>query len=395
MARFILTDSHIRNGFTGNDFSSYAGIPVEGINILDLPHWDKLLVNAYLRKSEAVERTQALEGKLSDNIKRSSEFQIDYFSSCNQPASYLEHEEIEPVGSTYFNDMLEHGVDATVNAVPGRVFYPGVLSENIVIEKMYEPSAAFVLFYGPTIEAKDYWSLWSGIPKDRLIHFPDDGAHHVIDGLHEMRHLVQMAALPCTDIIQYYCELDSDLFGRSILRQARVGQETLTGYAHVRYLDLLDAEPSHFIAPALEALENGQHPPDFYNVQRAVIEIRLRLMMEVSNTSYATDSDHLKNAIVAFQENAEKTTLSVDRNIGKLSRGFMAWHNAHLYEAPDVVFSLLRRLVEKEVLSDKISKSIAAKMLEAVNYFNPDLASRDSPQKRMISIPGLIPTYGT
>jgi|GEM_PF-5214957 hypothetical protein len=60
MTPFILTKNHVEKGLKSKDFSAYAGIPVVTIDMMRLPHWDKLSSHITLEKAHLSERSRAL-----------------------------------------------------------------------------------------------------------------------------------------------------------------------------------------------------------------------------------------------------------------------------------------------------------------------------------------------
>jgi hypothetical protein len=63
----------------------------------------------------------------------------------------------------------------------------------------------------------------------------------------------------------------------------------------------------------------------------------------------------------------------------------LRWEKAHHHKTPEVVFSLLHKLIEKKVFTDRLSREIAQRIMTAVMHFNPTLIQDNSPERKIVA----------
>jgi hypothetical protein len=412
MAHFALTERHIETKeLSSKDLSVFAGMPVVKFSFSQFSGWETLKREGHLSpaavsvRAKEIEQTLcAKESPFADVLAPESYFSpskklFDYSQIYEaaqsqfpivESSDYLHECDRDPF--EHFRKVIEYGVDAVVNPSAGggsRFVFPGAFSEKQAdVENVFRANAAFMLLYDSENKVtEDFWSSWTGIPRYQLDHSPNDGWHIVADGLHELRHVVQEYS--GGTMLNRGREMDADLFCRAVLRQHNVGEQTRTGWMHARYIDLLSSRENYWIAPTLEALETSaletrQAAPDFDGVSCAVTEIRLRLAMEKNGASCrrsGVDFERVQ-ATPAFSETMSLSDMGMlkkqydEEIVSSYRRGNM----------PADLFSLLFKVIAKRDFSCELTAKIADRILEAANYFAPNLV-RDSALRPTFFIP--------
>lgn len=411
---FELTKKHIADGHLDeSDFASALGRDVTVFFHSEFPHYDQLVHEHTLPQLFLQERARAMHAAFKSagkNLVRDYTLkELDDLTQtlhskilCDKsrlprgllpdPRHGFHHfERIKQKGfvvaHTASSDLFFKGIEKDTTYV-----LPGLLDEPINIEYYNFVSTAYLLL-NRGIESRHYWAKHTGIKPEALQHYPDDHAHILSEELHERRHLQQISLEPfkydeCEDdepgfferfiqptAIGYYLELDADMAVKASLSEAGIGHETLTAQKHSRYLHLLTGSSLYWFAPAQEALERKEDPKNFSAVYAAVMEIRIRLMLHrngIDNKLYtSTDlQDEITGAGNLLREKywAQRTHL-LDKQYVQYMR-----------ERPEnkiAFLTSLRQLHDDGVFGNPFTREIVSKIIDAANYFNPDLLLAD------------------
>ena len=382
MTAFKLEKRHLENGLTEEDFSQYAGYPVTCLYLDDFPHWDKIRANTPLSSEEMRERVEAIvnalpKGNSSQDVYTTAENAAKAQGHWIITDTICQKIKLQKTYNHHFRTIQEQGVDTVIDspalhyrsspdAWMSNYIVPAVLNEPIQateFSKGYIATACLVRQEKDTAQTR--WATSLKLPTNCSSHFPTDNLDTLLSDLHEMRHTPQVLLHPLNVTINYYKELDADLFARSVLRQAGIGHETLQANMHERYLQILTMLQRYSFAPTLEALEAGQTPPTFQEVHEASMYMQYRLIQALS-PSLAKVSSYkaAQYAQKCWENRAQDTNWINDSNF--LTEQ-MSWVWTTL--PPQTIFTCLHTLTEENAFTHPLTAHIASRIIAAAKYF--------------------------
>ncbi|MEJ0062578.1 MAG: hypothetical protein WDO70_05105 [Alphaproteobacteria bacterium] len=409
MKEFRLTKKHIQNGLTAADFSAYAGYPVSVFSHADFPHWDKLkqvggeplseqeveeraaAMLAAMQRSNATAEAVTLENVYECNIGSTSSPTVVYFNVETKDktfdpaiASLYAHCAKEIAGADYastawhFAALASGRVENTYRAVPGGkrlVTYPFAIDETVHLHRLGLKENGFLFFTPRDEPVLEQWARSTALTTDRIKNYPKGSDAYTHAETHELRHMRQVHIGTCTPSIPgYYKELDSDFYADHKHAEAGLPHETRIARRHARHLSVITSSSDYWIAPALDALDAGNMPPDFPSIACAAKEIRYRLISEAQDGRHsAVSSDELQGRM--------RSGNPFDAmRFGMEDQSFCAWEDR--IKRPEIVYSLLGELLEDNTFTEPLARKMANKIVKAAEYFNPDLTHESNPHAK-------------
>ncbi len=359
----------LRSVVTSELCSRIAGIPVLMIDIVALPYSDVLFSGRPLTKEMARARETIIkkEAKVAGVKFDAATIQICAKSLLPYFHSYL----IQiPYQHAYIPINPGHlTITSRDNAKLCLTF-----GEKIPVKSAFRNQQAIILHHGRNIRPEHYWPNWLDISKEWVTHYPKGNHFRLGDLVHEFQHALQAEICPRSFAYLFYTELDAESSARSQLRRSPNSTQTLVAGMHGYYIKTLNCRQDHLIAPTLDAIENSRKPPNFYQIQKAVGEIRLRLYMKHHNLPENRFSSRtLQSALAAHYRQPGCSSKNSYLNIAELIAKHRTWQKPLLKNHPDVLFGLLQQLIDDGVFTESLAVEMAQKIMNGARYFIPAL----------------------
>jgi len=417
---FKLEKRHLRDGLSAEDFSQRVGYPVISARLSDFPYWEQLAgpenaLTGAQRRVRAVALRKLLDATGLPDMGK------DVCNDIAEVSSARIYKWRETLSPDYVAALLakkqnlllppEQRPTQKTKRVP-EILSAG-LGEYFPFSGVRSPLCALLL-RPPRESFSTTAQKHTALPQDRIIALPDDGLLSLFVDLHEMTHALQATFVSSSIVPTYYNELSADLNASATMRRQAVGEDTLRLARHCRYLNLLSQPPQYWIAPALDAAEAGETPPNFWQVHAATLEIRTRIVCHIKGTDCSQfDSSVMQRAVAnAFRYSAAEVTSNrnpVSQDGGEnlfvrcskaLSTRFeetaLRWtvKNADTYYAravpkiwrrsPELILSTLALLHKRGDFQEKLARSMATKILAAAEYVGgKDLTNHPHAPKRL------------
>jgi len=418
MQPFSLTEKQIQNGLSDEDFLNAAGFKVVTLSLSDLPFWNLLRNNIKLdddqRSVRGVVLIEFLESKgIQLNFEENIENTVQLIDGAvtypgpnvsaskwvmltldKVPAKFIEN----GIPVHHFRTLFKDGLDATLHPLSlyagfehdkeRQVVLPGVINERADFSQLTLKTEAFVLKAPLNTSDIEAWSRNSGIPQDRLKHYPKDEAHILLADIHELRHLMQIRCKGDHNIVKeisdYYCEIDACLSSHHELNKAGIGKETIRGDRHAHFLLMLTDQPDHWMAPMIDAFYMKRNPPNFFDVYNTGFEITTRLCLEAMGEKHKQyKSIDFKNALTELMIfGARNAKNPLQKTIVACTEIYNKWAKQQFFREPEVFYTLLKRLIRKEAFTSFLSEHTAESIVTGAEYFNPDLTQEQRPESK-------------
>lgn len=299
-------------------------------------------------------------------------------------------------------------------------------------EQIFKQCAAVMLVNGDDDDIAETWAFELSLPVGCAQKIPDPNIHRLIAKLHEAAHLIQIRFWSTHDFNDYIAafgeEAHADLFAHSLLRRTaklpefadfKDGIEAgLIMDRHKRYMGFLSTPPQYWTAPRMDALETGEKPPSFYSIHQSVMEIRLRLLAEADKLQREREglpsplpihSSELNNVVASWRQypgansyyepttpkqiagidlTSHRMLKSADGSLQGLDNLYLEWQVQQLRRNPEVFYTLLKNSLDQGLFDGNgFTRKLAARMVQAAEYFNPAL-TRAQNVKALVNIPG-------
>ncbi|MDD3370367.1 MAG: hypothetical protein PHE27_00930 [Alphaproteobacteria bacterium] len=274
------------------------------------------------------------------------------------------------------------------------MLFPGLLYETVPNGVVLKKTGGIV-FINRSITPQESFSRETLIPEALLDNVSGEKTLWLMFDLQEMRYMQQVSYYTGEeDMLRlgFYSGLDADMFARAALKKANIGEKTREAFMHARYIELFGLKDSQYwFAPSLDAMENGKDPSDYDKTVNAVRELRMRTAMKhigIDEKKYTSET--LQYLLDMSSMNLPKDEYS--SFVSSMLKAFDIITIEHIGESPAPIYTTLRQIVEGGSITDPFAQSIAEKILDAANFFNPDLthadaqASRERMEKRMRAV---------
>lgn len=377
---------------TAEAFSAYAGYPVQTYYLSDFPHWDKLARRETLSEQELQERSDALlktlernryEGALKNEVKKVASWNNASVSSVassvpvHRPLIYALNKTQRPSdNSLLLSSIVKPGQSSKAY---GKNVVLSLGNDLPVSARVCFRYQAFVLLYKQGDDPKIRWNTWVGVPKDRLFHGTDNQDVHFLDAFHEMRHTRQAALSKTTFLSNFLIELDADRFALAAHALCRLPKETRTSYRHGRYMNCLTSPSQYWFAPTLDAVDSRMHPPSAQDVFSSVLDMRLAIIDSIKGEIPWHNTREAVAAAMGFP-GVGHVGLLRRYDVAEKDKEFNAWKDRT--QKPEIMYTVLRELVEKRAFDHPLTQQIASKVVAAAEYFNPDLTREPNPRAK-------------
>lgn len=440
MKSFHLTAEHIANGrLEAADFTAYAGYPVFVFPLTNMRHWETLKSGKTLSGQERAEREEDALNiiRQSDpgflHMQSRDAWFIAFATGKAMMPTATEQVSIPAHKIPTYASLLQEPLSVTRldAACPYEPLPPqGAFAQAQTIVQAHAPCVMPATHDASSVDAADgrlcrirtlsaamldpdhtdvgeaaHWAGRVLIAPDQLTHHPQEALYHLLDQLHEMRHLKQLIPdrtsgssarfgkqKPASD---YELELDADLFAIKTFQEAGIGQETVKAQINWRYLAIFHSAHEYWFAPALETVLSGRLPPSPQKIYAATAEILCRVaMFDQAIDQTNIKSDHLQRSIAAWgaqngrNDNALIATSHIDQLMNhyetKILPTFKEWETQYNPQATSVILPIVRLLVDEGRFTDPLSRDIALRTVEAGEYFSAGmtLGRAPSPHKR-------------
>lgn len=427
---YKLTETDIKTGHLSEDaINAYACkfFKLKTYPVGEFKHYHDLMRYQTLSKPKFEERANDICSKiLGSDLMHNGNFDKDTAKFLSEEASSqsgsalctnvmeIETPNDDELFSLHFDLINEQGFEKAHTpdsdiwiVLPGihaGYVFPGILSEEIEIpiDKCYI-RANGIMLTTEGLSPREFWEQESFIPGPLLDTVPDDGAIHLINELHELRHYDQIIPQPKAfdDILTFYSEMDADWAADASLIQAGIGEESRIAKRQARYIAMLSEPNLYWFAATLDALQAGEKPKNYFETFGAVLEIRLRIALKDADPDYSRFSSRdFQDAIAhTIEAPGHRSKELLSENARTLADKAEELNMAYEYRKiaaftnngnPATILTDLR-ILNDEGLFEGLAHTLADRIISAAAYFNPDLVHNDDPdaharmQQRMLA----------